>query len=46
MPDKIIKPTDNSLAPVPGFKNDGKRYFRFYGGCLKEGGAKANLKEL
>ena len=24
--DKIIKPPDTSLAPTPGFKNDGKRY--------------------
>ena len=33
--DKIIKPPDTSLAPTPGFKNDGKRYFTFKGGCLK-----------
>ena len=46
MPDKIIKPPDNSLAPVPGFKNDGKRYFRFNGGCLKEDEAKSELDKI
>ena len=25
--DKIIKPPDTSLAPTPGFTNDGKRYW-------------------
>ena len=32
--DKIIKPPDTSLAPTPAFKNDGKRYFTFKGGCV------------
>ena len=44
--DKIIKPPDNSLAPIPGFKNDGKRYFRFNGGCLKEDEAKSELDKI
>ena len=46
MSDKIIKPPDNSLAPIPGFKNDGKRYFRFNGGCLKEDEAKSELDKI
>ena len=46
MSDKIIKPPDTSLAPTPGFKNDGKRYFTFKGGCLKEDKAKSKFQKI
>ena len=42
--DKIIKHLDSSLAPTPGFKNDGKRYFVFRGDYLKEDDAKRKYK--
>ena len=38
---KIIKPPDTSLAPTPGFKDDGKRCFTFAGGCLIQDKAKS-----
>ena len=44
--DKIIKPLDTSLAPTPGFKNYGKRYFTFRGGCLKEDEAKSEYDKI
>ena len=44
--DKIIKPLDTSLAPTLGFKNDGKRYFTFTGGCLKEDEAKSEFDKI
>ena len=44
--DKIIKPPDTSLAPTPGFKNDGKRYFVFRGDYLKEDEAKSKYKKI
>ena len=44
--DKIIKPPDTSLAPTPGFKNDGKRYFTFRGDCLKEDEAKSEYEKI
>ena len=44
--DKIIKPHDTSLAPTPGFKNDGKRYFVYRADCLKEGEAKSKQKKI
>ena len=44
--DKIIKPPDTSLAPTPGFKNDGKRYFTFRGDCLKEDEAKSEYDKI
>ena len=31
--DKIVKPPDISIAPMPGFKNDGKRYFVLRASC-------------
>ena len=46
MSDKIIKPPDTSLAPTPGFKNDGKRYFTFRGDCLKEDEAKSEYDKI
>ena len=33
---KIIKPPDNSLAPIPGFKGDRKRFLIFNRDCLKQ----------
>ena len=44
--DKIIKPPDTSLAPTTGFKNDGKRYFKFRGGCLKEDKTKSEFDKI
>ena len=44
--DKIIKLPDTSLAPIPGFKNDGKRYFTFRGGCLKEDEAESEFDKI
>ena len=44
--DKIIKPPDTSLAPTPGFKNDGKKYFVFRGDYLKENEAKSKYKKI
>ena len=44
--DKIIKPTDTSLAPTPGFKDDGKRYFKFAGGCLIQDEAKSRYDKI
>ena len=46
MSDKIIKPPDTSLAPIPGFKNDGKIYFTFNGSCLKEDKAKSKYRKI
>ena len=46
MSDKIIKPPDTSLAPTTGFKNDGKRYFKFRGGCLKEDKTKSEFDKI
>ena len=46
MADKIIKPPDTSLAPILGFKNDGKRYFAFKGSCLKDDKAKSELDKI
>ena len=46
MSDKISKPPVTSLAPIPGFKNDGKRYFTFNGSCLKEDEAKSKYQKI
>ena len=46
MSDKISKPPGTSLAPIPGFKNDGKRYFTFNGSCLKEDEAKSKYQKI
>ena len=46
MSDKIIKPPDTSLAPTPGFNNDGKRYFTFGGSRLKEHVAKSEYDKI
>ena len=39
--DKVIKPPDTTLAPTPGFKNDGKRWFTFKEDRLKDNEAKS-----
>ena len=44
--DRIIKPLDTSVAPRAGFENDGKRYFKFRGSCLKEDEAKRNSDKI
>ena len=44
--DKIIKPPDTSLAPAPGFKDDGKRYFTFAGECLLQDEAKSRYGKI
>ena len=44
--DKIIKPPYINLAPIPGFNNDGKRYFLFRGNCLKEDQAKSEYDKI
>ena len=36
MSNRIIKPPDNSLAPMLGFKGDRKRFLIFNGNCLKQ----------
>ena len=46
MSDKIIKPPDTILTPTPEFKNDGKRYFTFKGGYLKEDNAKSEFQKV
>ena len=46
MSDKIIKPPDTSLAPIPEFKNDRRRYCTFNGSCLKEDEAKSKLDKI
>ena len=46
MSDRIIKPPDSSVAPRAGFENDGKRYFKFRGSCLKEDEAKRNSDKI
>ena len=43
---KIIKPPDTSIAPMPGFENDGKRYFLFRGSCLKNDKAKSKYDKI
>ena len=43
--DKIIKPPDTSLAPISGFKNDGKKYFAFRD-CLIQDKAKNEYDKI
>ena len=44
--DKIIKSPDASLVSTKGFKNYGKRYFTFNGGCLKDDKAKIEFDKI
>ena len=44
--DKIIKPPNTNLASTSGFKNDGKIYFKFRGGCLKEDKTKSEFDKI
>ena len=44
--DKIIKPPDTILAPIPGFNNDRRRYYTFKGSCLKDDKAKREFDQI
>ena len=46
MSNKIIKPPDTSLAPRPGFEDDGKRHFVFRGRSLIQDRAKSRYYKI